>query len=239
MREILTSEEAKRFVGLCRAGKLYEIEDWIKSGKPLQVTAEFKSTPLQIAIDRGFHSLIELLARNETCQEVLNGGLAEAVSLRQMELIQLLLKHGAEIRAVPLIEVLEAWDPAIIRFFLERGADAVSGAPFARAFASRVRTTLRPFVEYRRAHPELAHELQKQADMALRYFCREGNLKWVSLMLWAGADPRVAGPALDSETDCVAISSGYTQHDNLRNMACRRERPLSRCPILSTPSMHS
>jgi hypothetical protein len=32
-------------------------------------------------------------------------------------------------------------------------------------------------------------ELQEQANIALRYHCKEGNLKWVSLLLWAGADP--------------------------------------------------
>jgi hypothetical protein len=33
--------------------------------------------------------------------------------------------------------------------------------------------------------------------MALRQFCQEGNLKWVSLLIWAGANPRSSGPALD------------------------------------------
>jgi hypothetical protein len=33
--------------------------------------------------------------------------------------------------------------------------------------------------------------------MALRQFCQDGNLKWVSLLMWAGADPRSRGPALD------------------------------------------
>jgi hypothetical protein len=46
----------------------------------------------------------------------------------------------------------------------------------------------------KRSHPEMAGELQKQADAALRYFCDTGNEKWVSLMLWAGADPRTEGP---------------------------------------------
>ena len=33
--------------------------------------------------------------------------------------------------------------------------------------------------------------------MALRQFCQEDNLKWVSLLMWAGANPRSRGPALD------------------------------------------
>jgi hypothetical protein len=60
-----------------------------------------------------------------------------------------------------------------------------------------VRTALRPFLEYKRAHPELAASLQEQADRALRHFSYEGDLKWVSLLLWAGASPRTRGPSLD------------------------------------------
>jgi hypothetical protein len=37
--------------------------------------------------------------------------------------------------------------------------------------------------------------------MALRQFCCDGNLKWVSLLLWAGADPRSSGPLLEHAED--------------------------------------
>jgi len=39
-------------------------------------------------------------------------------------------------------------------------------------------------------HLEFASQLQEQADRALRHFCERGDLKWVSLLMWAGADPR-------------------------------------------------
>ena len=31
--------------------------------------------------------------------------------------------------------------------------------------------------------------VREQANIALRYHCKEGNVKWIALMLWAGADP--------------------------------------------------
>jgi hypothetical protein len=102
LAEVLSPEEAKLLTCLCREGKLYEIEKWISSGKSLRVPPAFKRTPLQTAIDQEFHSLIELLARNETSREVKNGALAAAVSMRRLEYIHLLLDHGAEIRAVPV-----------------------------------------------------------------------------------------------------------------------------------------
>ncbi len=191
------------FVGRCRAGRLYEIESWIASGKSTRTPPTVKKVPLLIAIDLGFHSLVELLVRNESCQEVTDKALSDAVSRRRLDVVQLLVAHGAQIKAVPLAEALLSWEPAIIRFFLENGADVITGSPFAAAFGEKVRTALRPYVEYKKAHPELAKGLQEQADRALRHYSHEGDLKWISLMLWAGANPRTLGPTLDDryETD--------------------------------------
>jgi len=197
MTEALTVEEAKSLIDLCRDGKLYDIEKWIDSGKSIQVPPLCKKTPLHVALDLGFHSLVELLVRNEQSQEVKNQALAQAVSTRRLELLQLLASHGAEIKSIPLADVLLTWEPSMIRFFLDNGADVVTGHPFAVAFREKIRTALRPFVEYKKTHPDLATELQEQADRALRHFSYEGDLKWVSLMMWAGASPRSRGPTLD------------------------------------------
>ena len=36
-------------------------------------------------------------------------------------------------------------------------------------------------------------------DIALRYHCKDGNVKWVSLLLWAGADPFSKGPCTPAD----------------------------------------
>jgi ankyrin repeat protein len=197
MSELLTSEESKGLIALCRAGKLYEVDKWITSGKSIQTPPEIRKTPLHIAIDLGFHSLVELLARHESRQEAKNQALSHAVSEKRLDFVELLVAHGAQANSIPLADVLLNWEPAMIRFFLENGADVVTGAPFAVAFREKIRTALRPFVEYKKTHSDLATQLQEQADRALRHFCYEGDLKWVSLLLWAGASPRTRGPTLD------------------------------------------
>jgi len=126
----LSSDRSKELIALCRAGKLYEVESWIATGESLQVSAECKRTPLQIALDKGFHSLVLLLARNEPNQAVKNSALAIAVEFHSLEFIELLLAHGAEIRGMPFVDVLLTWQPAIIRLFLNGGADAISDLPF-------------------------------------------------------------------------------------------------------------
>jgi ankyrin repeat protein len=190
--------EAEELLRLCRGGRLYDIEKWIAAGKSLTLPTGTRSTPLSIAINNGFHSLAELLARHET-QEHKNRALRNAVQEKKWEYVQLLMEHGGDLKSVPLIDALRSWDQRIIRFFLDNGADAMTGSPFAIAFSERIQRALRPFVDYKAEHPELAAQLQQQVDSALRSACAKGDLKWVSLLLWAGGDPRSSGPAVDDD----------------------------------------
>jgi hypothetical protein len=156
---------------------------------------------LEVALDTGFHSLVELLVRNEPSQELKNRALQHALSHKRLDLIDLLVSHGADISSVPFVEVLLLWDPNIIRYFLDHGADFITDSPFAVAFGEKIRTALRPWRECREKHSDVAAQLQEQADRALRHFCFEGDLKWVSLLMWAGADPRSTGPMFDDDED--------------------------------------
>lgn len=92
---ILDVPDAELLVTLCRKGKLYEVEKWIATGKSLRVLRECKITPLRIALERGFHSLVELLAGNDVGQEAKNQALLDAVTHRNFEFVELLLKLGA------------------------------------------------------------------------------------------------------------------------------------------------
>ena len=74
-------------------------------------------------INNGFHSLAELLARHET-QGQKNRALRYSVQEKRWEYVQLLIENGADLKSVPLIDALRSWDPRIIRFFLDNGADA-------------------------------------------------------------------------------------------------------------------
>jgi hypothetical protein len=208
----LSNAEAKQLLQLCKTGRLFDVQNWISSGNSLSVPAELKTTPLSVALDTGFYSLVELLVRNEPSRQLKNRSLRHAVSLKRLDLIELLVSHGAEISSVPFVEVLLLWDPTIIRYFLDHGADFITGYPFAEAFAERIRTALRPWRECREKYPHLAPQLQEQADRALRYFCFKDDLKWVSLLMWAGADPRSSGPAWgdDEDFDDEKYSSALT-----------------------------
>jgi ankyrin repeat protein len=74
---------------------------------------------------------------------------------------------------------------------------------------------------------------RRQAAMALRVHAREGNLKWVSLLLWAGADPRLRvairnerEPGTETEEDGgTALEDAviYGQAEAIKNLS--RIRP--------------
>ena len=171
MIEILSIAEAKDLIRLCKTGRLFEVQDWIASGKSLCVPVESKTTPLEVALKSGFHSLVELLLQNAENQELKNRALQLALSLKRLDLIELLVAHGAEISSVPFIDVLYVWDPSIIRYFLDQGADFITDSPFAVAFREKIRTALSPWRECRAKYPDHVAHLQEQGDRALRHFC--------------------------------------------------------------------
>jgi hypothetical protein len=144
MGTTLSPEESRELIRLCQSGKLYAIRDWISAGKLLRTAPETKKTALSVAIKTGFHSLVELIAPHETL-EAKNQGLAHAVRRKRLDLVELLVACGAEIKAVPFTDVLLGWEPGIIQFFIENGADVIAGSPFAVAFGEKIRTALRPF----------------------------------------------------------------------------------------------
>jgi hypothetical protein len=135
---------------------------------------------------------VEVLLRAGALQEPLSGygsPVSRALQARRLDIIELLVEHGCDPCSVDMTEVFRSWDPSIFEFFISRGGDVLTGHPFAHAFCERIRTALRPFKELCARRPEL----MEQANIALRHHCKEGNLKWVSLLLWAGADPLKPG----------------------------------------------
>jgi hypothetical protein len=139
----------------------------------------------------------------------------------------LAIAHGAEIDSVPFLEVLLTADRDLVVSFIERGADPMGNHPFARAFHQlRAKTTIGSYLDCRRIRPDLAEGLQRQADMALRQFAQEGNLKWVSLLMWAGADPRSRGPTVEDMDDSEWSTTALHEACESRNIeVLKRFRP--------------
>jgi hypothetical protein len=235
MSAVLSPVEAKELLRLCASGRLYEVEAWIRAGRSIPVPKEVRKTPLRVALETGFHSLGELLLRHEPSQEGKNEALRQALWHDQPVFVELAVRHGADINSVPLIDVLMTGKRELAAFFLERGADPITGYPFAHAFHQlKAKTTLGSYLDCRRSRPELVDQLQQQLDMALRQFCQEGNLKWVSLLMWAGAAQRPMRAKKGKPSRSETAESGSASNINATPVTQHRIRTRRRTNLGAT-----
>lgn len=192
-------EEIKPLIELCQAGKLFDVQKWIACGKPVNAPplpskGHLPSSPLVCAIYMGFHSLVEvLLDAGATIEGTPDhrhcSDLAYAIEHKRFDIAKLLVTRGASVNCVDMVQVFETWNYDIVEFFIEHGADVETENPLAEAFCGRIRTALRAYKTYRDRFPSF----REQANIALRYHCNSGNVKWAALMLWLGADPHARG----------------------------------------------
>lgn len=164
------------------------MQGWLDRGQPYLAPSGARGrTPFDVALDTGFHSLVEVFLRAGVPQEDRDAALCTAVCARRLELAQLLVEYGANPHSIAAEDVFDSRSPELIRWMITVGIDLESRWPIARMFENRQRECLGIYMDLRDRVPSAP----RQAAMALRVHAREGNLKWVSLLLWAGADPRL------------------------------------------------
>ena len=201
-------DDLKELCSLCRAGKLFAVQEWIEAGKRYRLPeGNFTTSPLRLAIKCGFHSLVEVFLRAGISDEEKNDALLKAVRERNLDLVQLLTQYGADVKAIHQDEIFWSRHPGIMRWFIDNGMDLEEGEPIAKAFRDKHREFLGIYMGLRDQVPSA----RMQATMALRHHAEEGNLKWVSLLLWAGADPRLRVPRIgrldgDEEDNDTALN---------------------------------
>jgi hypothetical protein len=184
-------EDLKELITLCRQGKLFAVQDWVKSGMRYQPpSGNFITSPFRTAIDLGFHSLVEVFLRAGIEQNERDIALTRAVEHSRLDLVELLASYGADIRQVCRETVIRKQDSEILQWFIARGMDLEEGDLIVRAFRRENRVFLRVFRDIRDKLPSAP----RQAAMALRLHTQEGSIRMVSLLIWAGADPRLSVP---------------------------------------------
>lgn len=187
-------ESLKELNALLRAGRLFDVQEWISSGRRFRLPeGNFSNSPLRVALQTRFHSLVEVILQAGVDQEEKDDALRRAVGNRRLDLVELLAKYGADSRDITFDEVICTRTPPLIRWFIDHGIDLETGYPIAEAFRYRHQEFLGIYMGLRDRIPTA----RKQAAMALRCHCKAGNMKWVSLLLWAGADPRERVPDLE------------------------------------------
>ena len=179
-------EELEELRELVKVGKLFQVQEWMQAGKPIYCSAKSKKrSVLEIAARSGFYSMVELLAKEHPDRDTLNSALTGALKERHPEIAMLLVQQGADVDHPCIEDIVECYDPRLMRFVLGR-IDISKDDALARAIRERARPLVGVFKEYGRK-PGGDAQLAK----ALQYFVEEKDDHWVSLTLWMGADPRL------------------------------------------------
>ena len=101
--------------------------------------------------------------------------------------------------------------------FLDRGADPITGYPIYRGFQN----VLKPIIAVYKTNIDKVPALQLRADMALRYFAKKGNLRCVSLFLWAGARPNIKFWMDEASGIALAFKTGVPTYQFISSRQCR------------------
>ena len=248
MKRFANKEEMAPFLELCWAGKLFEVQEMIRQGSPVNPPLFIPKKPringpLECAMHLGFYSLVQVLleAGANVIEPSTNDPIAfraiyHAVEDRRMDLIELLVKYGADVRDVQWETILHTWRSDIIHYCIEHGADLEDDDnPIAYALQRKIRPALGIYKTYEHQIPDL----KRQINIALRYHTRDQNQKWASLLLWAGADPYDVGPEDYNEW----INYGYSAleialRDNwawmLKQVKKLTPTKENACPLLTT-----
>ncbi len=190
-------------VKLCRAGKLYEAEALLREGVDLNPPPSRRQSALAVSVDRGFHSLVVLLlgsGARPTAKDMW-----EVAQTGNVEFMKLCLDHGGRFDDYRDIMVAcERGGGPAIDVLAAHGVDMVTRAPLVEALCTGNKSVIGAWKRHLDRDPRLA----SQGAMALADFARAGSERGVALMLWAGADPRMAVP--EAEERESERPKGYT-----------------------------
>lgn len=160
--------EIEELCSLVKTGQLFVVQKWLAEGKPYRLTAtdDNRVCPLLVAVDSGFHSMVEVLAKaGGWSQETLDTAFEAATSNHRSDIANLLRQQGASMQALDFAEVCRSMNQTFMEEALRGGCSAVQGNAFAAAL--RRSAAARPLLSfYRRMRGEFP-ELDNQAALSV------------------------------------------------------------------------
>jgi hypothetical protein len=193
-----SSGEHKKLMLLVRQGKLFELMDWVKEGKPTLIPYKqnVSRSPIIRAARIGNHSMVTFLWKHALqsqweIDDLIHYTMWEN-SPAAAEIVLYLLEHGLPIGRLTACDVFPTHNEKLIRLALKRGMDVRGGDGFADALLSTgcSKFLLRLYRELKDDYPDLVFE----AHIALRYAAKEGKLRAAALLTWVGVDPEFEFP---------------------------------------------
>lgn len=190
-------DEIRELLNACAEGRLYDVERWIASDRPLQLhpdvapTVRRRRTPLRIALKRRDHALTLLLLCNGYDLSLEPGNvLNDALEAKRPDLVELLLERGADPHRVCRYTLFGTYESALFHRWYALGVDLTSRQALARALGERASN--KPLYGFAKRHHATDPKIQHALDTALAMHAGAGRERGVLLCLWAGADPHAS-----------------------------------------------
>ena len=188
-------EELRELVQLCASGRVYDVERWIQVGRPIQAITYKRPgkasvlSPLRTAIRKKHGDLVLLLLCNGYRLELepkdWTSVLDEALNIRAFDIVDLLLRWGADPTRVQTSNVIDTYKTDLIDRFWRAGVDYSADAEFVISLAHTANKPLYGWLRRNRSD----QRLQDALDVALVEAVMEDKERPVHLLVWAGADP--------------------------------------------------
>ena len=238
-------EELAHLVRLCSTGRVYAVERWIQEGRPIQALTYALPkkpavvSPLRAAIRENCPDIVLLLLCNgyRLDLEPSDGGtpLGIALAQRAFEIMELLLKWGADPAKIDGQTVLDTYNTDLIDRFWKAGVDYTADFDFPRYLAHTVNKPLYGWLRRNRAE----QRLQDALDVALLEAVIEDKERATCLLLWAGADPHRKVPMLRDLGEPDAWSPESTQSSAEIGISWGRQRLLKHLRIPTMPDLNA
>lgn len=170
---------------LCKFGRLFEADRLLTEKGTARFRKTHKWTPLFVAVDRGFHSLVEVLLRYEHEPWDLEKAYSGALRRRRNDLAAMILKSPWWTREIDPVEAICTGDVELVKSMILAGTDFTK-APIIRNAAMN-----NPMgaIACLRSVGILLESVEGQLYEALMHHADNGHFKRMMAMLRAGLDP--------------------------------------------------
>lgn len=182
-------DEKKELRRLIREGRLWDLQDWMKAGKPMRYkigARKYDETALQYGVEVGFHTMYEeLLKGAKWSDQDLYDGLWKALRFNSFMLVELLLVHDFPIKDLEFHWVARTANVEVMERFVELGVDPEKPFEFSEALNM---VKAKPLLRFYRTNvsrfPTLKYEMQRALMLSLE----EKRVGWSAMLIWAGAE---------------------------------------------------
>ena len=168
-----------------RKGRLFEAQKMLAKGSPAFLPNTKQQPLLMVAVESGFHSMVQILLEFWNDEETFYRAAERAMEKHRGDIVRLFLDKGLEIDRISFQTVAECYDRDLIIHLFNNWDQYDREDGLAEIILSRIKYFIGVIKKYAPTLPNYNVQMAR----ALRYFIDMDDIKWVSLCLWMGADP--------------------------------------------------